>query len=345
MFDLARKLAEALSAQVALKSKSERGYELIDGQPDGAVKAAPVDLSGDVRTRDAFRLISHACLKQVAGNHAALVAGDPEGVHQMRVGLRRLRAAMSLFSPLLGDAETDAIKRELKWLAGELGPAREWEVLMDRVVAPVKQRRSRRRDGIPSLSQDLAKRRDAALERSQKAVTSDRFRALILDVMAWLETGTWRRPQDDLVRSRGDMPIEASAAEQLQRRWRKVRKKGKALAELDKEHRHRLRIQVKKLRYAAEFFGDLFAGKRASKRRKKFAAALEHLQDGLGDLNDIRVDEALIAAASVRRKKPNPKRAFAAGLLTGHEEARFDKAMNAAAAGYEQLVNVKPFWQ
>jgi triphosphatase len=345
LFDVARQLAQALSGQLVLKSKAERGYELIDGQPGAPVKAAPVDLAGDVRTRDAFKLIGHACLKQVVDNKAALVAGDPEGVHQMRVGLRRLRAAMSLFSRLLDDEQTAALKTELKWLAGELGPAREFEVLINRVVAPVKKRRGRRQDGIPSLSQDLADKRDAALKRARAAVTSDRFGTLMLEVMAWLETGRWTQPKDDLVRGRGDQAIEVSAAEQLRRRWRKVRKKGKVLAELDVQSRHKLRIQVKKLRYATEFFGNLFTGKRVSKRRRKFAAALEDLQDGLGDLNDIMVDEELIATAGVRHRRSSRKRAFAAGLLTGHEEARIDAAMAAAVNGYEQLAGVKPFWR
>jgi len=75
-------------------------------------------------------------LNQIVNNHGALTKGDPEGVHQMRVGLRRLRAAMSLFAALLGDRQTAAIKNELKWLAGELGPARELDVLVSRVVTP-----------------------------------------------------------------------------------------------------------------------------------------------------------------------------------------------------------------
>ena len=98
------------------------------------------------------------------GNERALLAGDPEGVHQMRVGLRRLRAAMSLFSRILRDPETAALKDELKWLTGELAPARELEVLMTRVVAPVK-RRHARLGGLSSLSRDVAQQRDAALAR------------------------------------------------------------------------------------------------------------------------------------------------------------------------------------
>jgi triphosphatase len=250
-----------------------------------------------------------------------------------------------LFGDILDDRQTAALKNELRWLAGELAPARELEVLMERVIAPVKKKRAWRRDGIPSLSQELAERHAAALARAQEAVRSERFRALTLEVAAWLEIGQWTRPRGDAARHHGEAPIEASAAKQLQRRWRKVRRKGKALARLDAQSRHKLRIQVKKLRYAAEFFGHLFAGKQARRRRKTFVPVLERLQDGLGDLNDIVVHEELIAAIAIRRRRSSRKRAFAAGLLTGREDARLDAAMAAATAAHAELAKVKPFWR
>jgi triphosphatase len=262
----------------------------------------------------------------------------------MRVGLRRLRASMSLFSVIVRDPQTAAINAELKWLAGELGRARELDVLVQRVVAPVKRQRRRWR-GMPSLSHEIAERREAALKRAKDAVQSSRFRSLTLDLAAWLETGQWTNPQDDLVRDRGDLPIAGYAAEQLTQRWRKVRKKGKALAEFDATSRHKLRIQAKKLRYAAEFFASLFPNKRAIRRRKQFLSALERLQDGLGDLNDIAVHERRIAALSVHHYRSNPSRAFAAGLLTGREDARSEAASRAANEAYTDLVKIKRFWR
>ena len=344
LFDLARELTQALPARLAVKSKSERGYEILDGQQELLVKAASIDLHTGMSAREAFKTIGLACLKQAINNEPALIRGDPEGVHQMRVGLRRLRAAMSLFAALLHNPQTAAIKNELKWLAGDLGPARELEVLLSRVVVPMK-RRHRRWRGMPMLSHELAERRDAALARAQAAVQSARFRALTLDVVAWLEAGLWRSPHDDLVRDRGDLPIETFALEQLTRRWRKVRKKGRMLAQLDARTRHKLRIQTKKLRYAAEFFATLFTTKRALKRRRQFLPALESLQDGLGDLNDIAVHEKRIAAMGVRRRRSNPHRVFAAGLLTGREDARMDAAMTTATDAYDHLAKVKPFWR
>jgi inorganic triphosphatase YgiF len=343
LFDAAREISQAIPARLGIKSKSERGYEIVDGDPDAPVKAAAVDLPAAANARHAFQAIGLACLRQIVANEAALVRGDAEGVHQMRVGLRRLRAATSLFSALLGDPQSKAIKSELKWLAEELGPAREFEVLVNRVVAPIKRSHNRWR-GMPSLSRELAGRRDAAVARAQEAVTSVRFRALTIDVAAWLEAGLWSDPRDDLVTDRGSLAAEMFASEQLARRWRKVRKQGKALARLDARRRHKLRIQAKKLRYAAEFFASLFTAKRACKRHKKFVRALEHLQDALGDINDIAVHEKRIAAIGNRHQRSDPSRVFAAGLLTGREDARLEAALAAATDAYGKLAKVKHFW-
>jgi triphosphatase len=344
LFDVARELTLAFPARLALKSKSERGYELIDGEKEFPVKAAPVDLPAGASTRDAFQMIGLACLKQVINNEAALIRGDPEGVHQMRVGLRRLRAAMSLFSTLLRDPQTEAIKTELKWLTGELGPARELEVLVNCVVAPMKTR-GRRWRGMPLLSEELAHMRDAALTCARDAVQSARFRVLTVDIAAWLQTGAWTSPQDDLVRDQSNLTIEMFASEQLARRWHKIRKRGRVLGKLDARSRHKLRIQTKKLRYAAEFFAALFTTKRAVKRRKQFLSALELLLDGLGDLNDISVHAKRIAAMGIRHRRAKPSRVFAAGLLTGREDARMEAAMMTTSEAYAVLVKVKPFWR
>src|SRR5262249_174376 len=143
LFGVARELIPPLPAQLALKSKSERGYDMLAGRDDAPVKAIAIDLMPGATTRDGFKAIGLACLKQMIGNEPALLAGDPEGVHQMRVGLRRLRAAISLFADILPDPQTAALKDELKWLTGELGPARERERLVTQGVAPRRRARSR----------------------------------------------------------------------------------------------------------------------------------------------------------------------------------------------------------
>lgn len=349
LFKTARALARVTSAELAVKSKAERGYEMLDGDDNPPAKADPIVLAPDTSTRDAFRLIAASCIKQITGNKPALLAGNPEGVHQMRVGVRRLRAAISLFSEILEDRETNAIKSELKWLTLELGPAREFQVFLTRVVQPAS-RHHARLIGMRRLSRDLAAQRRSSEARARDAVQSERFRDLLLRLAAWLEIGDWRHPQADLVRERADMPIAISAAAELTRRSKKLRKKGRRLAKLDQHRRHKLRIHAKKLRYAVEFFETIFSGKKISRLRKMFLSALEEIQDCLGELNDIATHENLtarIATSPVANAQGNERsrRAFAAGVLTGHEDARLDSLLAAAVKACGKFAKEKPFWK
>ena len=116
------------------------------------------------------------------------------------------------------------------------------------------------------------------------------------------------------------------------------------MAQLNARGRHKLRIQTKKLRYAVEFFATVFASKRTARRLKWLLPVLERLQDGLGELNEIAVDKERLAAIAIRRgSKPN--RAYAAGLLSEREEARFEAAMAVATEAYAELAKAKPFWR
>jgi triphosphatase len=111
-----------------------------------------------------------------------------------------------------------------------------------------------------------------------------------------------------------------------------------------------MRIQAKKLRYASEFFGSAFPGKKAMRRRKGFVAGLEKLQDALGDLNDIAVHEGLseqivdVHDASGKQRVGRAKKAFAAGRLSGREEARIASVLKDAERAYSAFAEAKPFW-
>ncbi|MBR1219244.1 CHAD domain-containing protein [Bradyrhizobium sp. U87765 SZCCT0131] len=350
LFRIARSVARATAAELAVKTKSQRGYALLASDEGLAAKAEPIVLAPELPAADAFRTIAASCLRQIVGNKAAVAAGDPDGVHQMRIGLRRLRAAMSLFGALLDTEEADAVKGKLRWLAGELTQAREFEVFLASVVTPVRQLHTRLA-GMRSLSDDLVAQHAAAVARASEAVRSDRFRSLCLDVAAFLETGAWRRPADAAGRIAAAQPIAQMAAAELSRRWKAVRKRARTMEKLDPYRRHKLRIQAKKLRYAAEFFETVFPGRKANRRRGIFLAAMRALQDSLGDLNDIAVHETLMAEmASVSKPaKPSarpeaPTRAYAAGLLSGHEDARHATAMAAACAACAALDKAPRFW-
>jgi inorganic triphosphatase YgiF len=125
LFEAAQELSKDIPVELALTSKAERGYSLLTGQQPRPFKAAPVALAPRVRCQEAFRVIARACLRQLISNQPAMLRDDAEGLHQMRVALRRLRAAISLFDDMLADRQTDEMKRKFKWITAELGPARE----------------------------------------------------------------------------------------------------------------------------------------------------------------------------------------------------------------------------
>jgi triphosphatase len=206
----------------------------------------------------------------------------------------------------------------------------------------------RRDKPLDVLLKDLRQRRAKAYAHVRSAYNSFRFRDLVLNTAAWIEVGDWTRNADEPVPALRQRPIVETARDELNRRYKKIRKHGKRLRRLSPQQRHKLRILTKTLRYAAEFFTDVFPGRRADKRRETFVAALEKLQDVLGDLNDITVHEDLSAwlarDANGTSRKLRRRKAFAAGRLSGFEEARTASVLREAERDYRVFARAKPFW-
>ena len=102
------RLALALHAEapfaIETESKAERGLRLRDGDAPKPRKAEPRPLVPGLSGAEAFRRILGEALGHMLANVAAAKAGDAEGVHQLRVGVRRLRSALRLFAPDLAPA-------------------------------------------------------------------------------------------------------------------------------------------------------------------------------------------------------------------------------------------------
>jgi inorganic triphosphatase YgiF len=349
LFKLAKVLAHEVPMQLAVKSKADRGYALLTAEKAAAVKAVPLAFAPESNVQRAFQIITKACLHQLVANQSLMLAGDAEALQQMRVALRRLRAAISLFSDMLTDPQTEALENEFKWITGELGPAREFEVLLKHVARPVADRREHDELGAGPVSRELRQKRENAFARARTAVESLRFRDLALDTAAWIDTGDWTRNPNEAAGMLRRRPFAAVAAEQLSRLWKKNLKSGKHLDTLDPQHRHKLRIQAKKLRYAAEFFAPAFPHKKSMRRRKNFVASLQQLQDALGELNDIAVNEKLLKrlgdSENVGAKwHGGGTRKALLSRLSGREEARIAPALKVSERAYAAFAKVKPFW-
>jgi inorganic triphosphatase YgiF len=330
LFRLAKAMDRRSEAELYLRSKTERGYDLAQGKKQHAVFGESINLAKDVAAGHAFRTIAQSCVRHFADNADAVRACDPEGVHQMRVGLRRLRAAISVFAKLLPEARTERIKAELKWLTDELAPAREIDVFVDKEIHHlagdvVPQRASR------ALEEEFAAKRDSAFARARRTVDSARFRELLLDVLAWIE-GSHDHSADE-----ASVAARRFADNVLQRRVRKVLKQGKRLARLSVRQRHKVRIRIKKIRYAVEFFESLFS-KRRRKTLDRLSKHLKKIQDALGSLNDFIAHRRMAAAAALHAPpKDRRARAFASGVIVGREEEAAKPLMKVAVRQVSKL--------
>jgi CHAD domain-containing protein len=241
----------------------------------------------------------------------------------------------------LDDGETARIKAELKWLTNELGPARDLDVYITGSVKPLDRALPATR-GIETLQNDLEKRRSDAFARARKAVASARYRALVLETVGWIESGEWTTTGDELIRARRERRADDFAREEIARRGRKVSRRAGKLGKLDARRRHKLRVAIKKLRYAIGFFESLFAGRKAKKRLRRFVRQLKELQDCLGALNDIAVQRRL-SGDVVDRGGRRRNRIFAVGVVSGREQTRVDPLRDAAVAAADRFVELHPF--
>ncbi len=340
LFRTARMVAQLVPARLALKAKSQQGYDLIADQPTAAVTAADIVLPSKATLATSFQVIGRSTLHHIAANEPAVLAGLPEGVHQMRVGVRRLRAARWAFSDMLRSKQTESIKGELKWLADKLGPVRDLDVFMATRVKHL-EAADPPIAGLGDLEAELEYKRAVAAEAAKAAIASARYRLLILNTLEWIEDGAWLKLRPTLREQR----MKPFAAKLFDRRIAKAKKRAKEIGQLSIQDRHKLRIAMKKLRYSIHFFESLFDSHASRKALVKYKDFFGSLQDNLGALNDIAVHQRMMTSFrnEIENRKAEPV-AFAAGAVVGTERGETDKLLAAAEKAAHKLRKAKPFW-
>jgi triphosphatase len=329
LFELARDLSQAAPLYLSFDGKAARGQALVEGEPLQARRREKVKLKKDATAGEAFQAAARNALGQIAANAVVLREdAQPDAVHQLRVAARRLRSTLATFKAIVADDQFARLKDELKWLGKACDTARNLDVFCTETIAPAKQM-----DAPPKGLADLEK---AVIDASAKArgavveaVSSERFRSLVIDAAAWVETGAW------LANPAAAEPAKAFAAEVLGKRRRKLKTTGQDLVAADDVTRHRTRIEAKKLRYAAEGFANLFAAKAAD----RFIGRVKALQEVLGHLNDTATAETLIADLKLK-----PAAAFAAGELVGLRAADKAELVSKAARDLRRVAKAERFW-
>jgi len=341
LFATARALNEREPLHIETRSKAERGYGLIAGDPDVPSWTAPrlgkIDLRRDMPVEDALSAIARHCLRHMLANDEAALENTAEGVHQMRVALRRLRATFSLFRPLIPAAQWRWVSGETKRIASALGEARNWDVLAHH-LAPLERAFPGDAD-VAALMRAACAKREAAYGVMRETVASSDYTDFALGMMGWIETRGWRERTGAAAAALLRAPLGDMADELLERRHRKARKLAKRFTELDPAGRHKLRIALKKLRYAIDAMQRIYAAKPAKRHLKR----LSRLQDDLGLLNDVATTDRLLRElVDAPASTGDPRRG--AALVQGWYRCILAKREAKLGKRLSRFLKVKPFW-
>jgi inorganic triphosphatase YgiF len=341
LYALALELDALAPLRLETRSKSVRGYALAAGAAPAWRKAEPPALEAEATVDLAIQVILRNCLQHWCANEAAaLDGGDPEGVHQMRVAIRRLRSGFSVFGRLIDPTRRAWLSDRAKTIVSSLGAARDWDVFLAELLAPV---RAARPDdaGLSRLAAAAEAARQKGYAQARAAIEARAYTRYILQLGHWIEACGWRDQPTERGVTWLDRPIVEFATHLLDKRLRKALKRGDDFAQLSTDERHRLRIALKKLRYATEFFEALYT----KKHTKPYLAALKDLQDGLGHLNDVAVAQRLLDSLVGEGDRSPDGLQRAAGLVLGWHARGVADLEPAILRSWQEFATGEPFWR
>ncbi len=335
LYALALQLLDRWPLRAIAADKASRGYALVKGAPDGwdaPVRAGYVEFAEDGPAEEALRAIAHGCLRHITANAAGLLAdADPEWVHQMRIGTRRLRSCMALIESYAGKARVTPLVAEIRWLATLLGAARDWDVFATETLPPLAAALARdppAAAGFTPLRRSIGGYRSQARKAAREAVASPRFQRLVLAIGAFCATPHFgaQDPTHESTRTFAERLLAHRHASLLER--------GAALEHASDDERHAVRIAAKKLRYAAEFFSP----PDPKKRNRAYLKALSRLQDALGHWHDA------VVAARLTAGMPRKADAATLGAVRGWVAAQSAAVEPEIAHAWQKFQAAKPFW-
>lgn len=328
LFDLAIDLAAEFHLHPEIVSKAERGYALAAGAGAAPVRAATVRVGREVTPVEAFRAVAAACLVHLQRNEAGAIAGqDPEYVHQARVAIRRLRSAFRVFEPALASDFVATYLPRWKRLGEQLGQARDWDVLLGETLAPLEAAFPGHAE-VAFLREAAQARRLAADLAAAGALKRSDYSRLLLAFSAALlrqsEPTIGALPPGETIPK-----LRRFAAERLQRQWKKAALLARQREHVSAECRHRLRIELKKLRYALDFFMPLLPRAELS----RYQALLARLQETAGAYHDQVMATRLVAELRTAGDADSLVSGWIAGrmqLLSGLLDAELKRFLDAA---------------
>lgn len=298
---------------------------------------SPAPLSGGQTVSEAFQaVLRHNFDYLLEWEQAARSWEDIEGVHQVRVSFRRIRSAFSAFRAAIPKPASAYWSEHTRWLAGELGLARDLDVFITEGLVPI-------RGLLPLPGEDrlmeLAEHHRAlAYERVRVMFDSPQYAEFRRDFPVWVDAAAWereplKRKQEKKLHSEL-MPFSRKLLDRLERRVLEV---GAHVDKYSPEQMHRLRIECKKLRYGAEFFMPIIPG------LDEFICHMRGLQDLLGVMNDVSVMKQLLQ--QLLEGETDPEVLEYAGGLVGWRTRQFYELLNSFDDRWDEFTHAKhPWW-
>ena len=300
--------------------------------PAQPVKSRATRIDRDMRPEDAFRATLSDCLTQMTANAATLRAGrSVEGLHQLRIALRRLEVALKAFGEEFRQEWLGDLRGRAKILSSRLGPARDFDVFLTELLDLPAEEGDR--ESFASLRIRMEELRGRAWKQAIDCVAGSDFALFAEDIAALIHS---RLPMAH------DTRLDHVARRLLRRQQQRAVKRGRKAKSGEEGDLHRLRIALKKLRYTAEFLAPLYPKKKV----RRYVGKLRGLQEHLGALNDIahvRTTMHMLMRDS-DGKRAQPAERYAAGVVAGWYRSRRPEIAKKALRRWKRFRKVKPFW-
>ena len=332
LYELALALHADLPLHIEAAAKADRGARLRTGRPPEPVKAAAPALDRHAGATEGWQRMMGAALDGLISNQAPAASGDAEGVHQMRVAMRRLRAILVLFKPELEPHATARFTQELRRLSQVLGEARDWDVFCTETL-PAALEGAERESWRQLLGDAAAAERGAAHGRVREEFARPALTGLILALAAWAENAS-----DALSGPAMRQRLPDLVPELLDRVARKLLRRGRHVARLHGPELHAVRKSLKKLRYGVDYAAALYDEEQVKPYLKRCKA----LQKLLGQVNDAAV---AVALADRLGQDGHLHLVPAIGALAHWSEQRHAKALRDLPDAWSDFRKAPAFWR
>jgi triphosphatase len=348
LFSEAQRISDEIDGRLHARTKADVGYGLDKTDRRHWSRAPKLRLGAEMTAGESFRLIVLNALAHLTANDdCARLNLHIEGVHQCRIALRRLKSAIKIYRPFLRRKRIEPLSEAVGWLGKVLGVARDLDVLQTELLQPAADSLGEAEQLTPLMAGVEARRKEAYKVVSE-ALASSRYRHLLIELCAIGHS------QDLGKRGEGaaslDRPLAELASAALSRAHQKLLKQGQEFELLSKTERHDVRIALKRLRYALDFFGCVFKGE----GKKEFNKRLRRLQDDMGGMNDVAVAETMLArfVGVVPGEADQPAQgaqqgqlAFSAGGVLGWHRRRAAETEVHLLRDWEAFVRARLFWR